>query len=90
MTGNPEHGVTLAYRKGGGVSYLSKGNLSRLLEHVDSLHGTPMSIGLFIPFKSAWFAVQEFMETNGQLPKCIEWVKDNELPEGTFPDPEAL
>ena len=31
-------------------------------------------------------AVQEFMETNGQLPKSIEWVKDTELPEGTFPD----
>jgi hypothetical protein len=35
-------------------------------------------------------AVQEFMQTNGQLPKSIEWVKDTELPEGTFPDPEAL
>lgn len=90
MTGNPEHGVTLAYRKGGGVSYLSKGDLSRLLEHVDSLHGTPMSIGLFVPFRTAWLAVQEFMETNGQLPKSIEWVKDYELPEGTFPDPEAI
>ena len=90
MTGNPEHGVTLEYRKGGGVSYMSKGDQSRLLAHVDSLHGTPMSIGLFVPFRTAWHAVQEFMETNGQLPKSIEWVKDTELPEGTFPDPEAL
>lgn len=90
MTGNPEHGVMLDYRKSGACGYYSKGDQSRLLEHVDSLHGTPMSIGLFVPFRTAWLAVQEFMETNGQLPKSIEWVKDTELPEGTFPDPEAL
>jgi hypothetical protein len=31
--------------------------------------------------------VKEFIETDGQLPKCIEWVADNDLPPGTFPDP---
>ena len=51
MTGNPEHGVMLDYRKSGTYGYYSKGDQSRLLEHVDLLHGTPMSIGLFIPFR---------------------------------------
>lgn len=32
-------------------------------------------------------AVKEFIETDGQLPKCIEWVANKDLPPGTFPDP---
>jgi hypothetical protein len=39
------------------------------------------------PFKSAWLAVKEFIETDGQLPKSIEWIANKELPVGTFPDP---
>jgi len=34
----------------------------------------------------AYEAVKEFIETDGQLPKCIEWVADKDLPPGTFPD----
>jgi hypothetical protein len=92
MTGNPEHGVNLYYSKwdgriGSRDSYSSKGDLSRLREFVRSLHGTPLSIGLFIPFKTAWSAVKEFIETNGELPKSIEWVDNRDLPPNTFPDP---
>jgi hypothetical protein len=46
-----------------------------------------MPIGLYIPFERAWLAVKEFIETDGQLPTSIEWVRTSELPEHTFPDP---
>lgn len=90
MWGHPEHGVLLIYEKVGdenSFGYCSKGDVSRLREWVRSLHDTPLPVGLFIPFAEAWKAVKEFMETEGQLPTSIEWVKGAELPEGTFPDP---
>ena len=31
--------------------------------------------------------VKEFMETDGQLPKSIEWVANSDLPPNTFPNP---
>jgi hypothetical protein len=46
-----------------------------------------MPVGLYIPFAKAWPAVKEFIETEGALPTSIEWVKNSELPPGTFPDP---
>ena len=46
----------------------------------------PATRGLFIPFPKAYEAVKEFIETGGQLPKCIEWVADEDLPPGTFPE----
>jgi hypothetical protein len=92
MVGNPEHGVTLQYSKWDGrtkkkYTYHSKGDLTRRREFVRSLHGTPLSIGLFIPFGQAWNAVKEFMETDGELPTSIAWVPGQELPPGIFPDP---
>lgn len=92
MTGHPELGVTLYYDYWDGrsqrkASFVSKGDLSRLHELVRDLHGTPSPVGLFIPFAAAWPAVKEFMETNGELPKSIAWVSDEDLPPGTFPDP---
>jgi hypothetical protein len=46
------------------------------------LHGTPLPVGLFIPFEKAWLAVKEFMETDGKLPKSIDWIEnDNCRPE---------
>ena len=45
--------------------------------------------GLFIPFPAASKALKEFMETDGQLPKSIEWVSNHDLPANTFPDPNA-
>jgi Immunity protein Imm1 len=36
---------------------------------VVSTHDTPLPIGLFVPFETAWEAVKEFIETDGELPK---------------------
>ncbi|MBM3544613.1 MAG: hypothetical protein FJX44_08945 [Alphaproteobacteria bacterium] len=90
MWGIPNLGVLLIYTKWGGgyrETYSSKGDLRRLREWVDNLHNTPLPVGLFIPFPDAYEAVKEFIETDGQLPKCIEWVANKDLPPGTFPDP---
>ncbi|MBL8565034.1 MAG: hypothetical protein JNM89_04890 [Hyphomicrobiaceae bacterium] len=90
MYGNPELGVLMQYSLVGGAprqDWFSKGDMSKLKTWVRSLHDTPLPIGLFIPFAEAWKAVKEFMETEGQFPKSIEWIKGANLPEGTFPDP---
>jgi hypothetical protein len=90
MWGHPELGVLLIYKKIGGSYgevYSSRGDLSRLKEHVRGLHDTLLPIGLFIPFENAWLAVKEFMETDGNLPKSIEWIANDKLPPGTFPPP---
>jgi hypothetical protein len=42
---------------------------------------------LFIPFRTAWPAVREFIETDGELPTSIEWIASSDLPPETFPDP---
>lgn len=91
MWGAPDLGVLLVYHKMGPSEFrdawTSKGDLSRLRKFIESRHGTPLPVGLFIPFDKAWLAVKEFMETEGALPKCIEWVRNADLPENTFPDP---
>lgn len=91
MYGNPELGVLLQYaRYGGGVprqDWFSKGPMKKARQWVRSLHDTPLPVGLFIPFDRAWLAVKEFMETDGQLPTSIDWVKSDDLPDNTFPDP---
>jgi len=90
MWGNPEHGVLLIYQNAGGSTneaYSSKGDMTRIREWVRSLHDDPLPVGLFIPFDKAWLAVKEFMETEGQLPTSVEWVRNSDLPDNTFPDP---
>jgi hypothetical protein len=90
MWGNPDLGVLLIYSKWGGglkLTYSSKGDLGRLREWVRSTHDTPLPVGLFIPFEAAWEAVREFIESDGALPKSIEWIANRDLPENTFPDP---
>jgi hypothetical protein len=92
MIGNPDLGVYLDYSKWDGrirrkYSYVSKGDLSRLRELVESLHETQLPVGVFIPFPVAWKAVKEFMETDGELPTSIEWIASRDLPPGTFPTP---
>ena len=92
LYGMPGLGVLLIYHKyGGGFSeaYTSKGDMSRLKEWVRNLHNDPLPVGLFVPFKSAWLAVKEFIGTDGALPKSIEWVANKDLPAGTFPDPRS-
>lgn len=71
MWANPDLGVLLIYTKWGGGHeqvFSSKGDLGRLREWVRGLHGTPLPVGLFIPFEVAWKAVKEFIETEGELP----------------------
>jgi hypothetical protein len=34
---------------------------------VRNLHNDPLAVGLFIPFKSAWLAVKDFIETDGEV-----------------------
>jgi hypothetical protein len=91
LWGIPGLGVLIIYERIGPpefrMLYSSKGDMSRIGELVESLHDTPLPVGLFIPFEKAWLAVQEFMETEGQLPTCIEWVRNHDLPPNTFPDP---
>jgi hypothetical protein len=90
MWGNPILGVLMIYSKWGGPyrqMFSSKGDLSRLREWVHSIQGTPLPVGLFVPFEVAWKAVKEFIETNGELPKSIEWIANDDLPPDTFPDP---
>jgi hypothetical protein len=90
MWGNPELGVLLIYSKWGGGykdTFSSKGDMSQLQTLVRSLHDTPLPVGLFIPFETAWKAVKEFIETDGELPTSIEWVANRDLPPNTFPDP---
>jgi hypothetical protein len=90
MWGNPDHGVLLIYYKWGGghkETFSSKGDLSRLRDLVRTTHDDPLPIGLFIPFRNAWSAVKEFLETDGALPRSIEWIANRDLPLNTFPDP---
>jgi hypothetical protein len=90
MWGNPDLGVLLIYSKWGGghkQMYSSKGDLGRLRQWIPSTHDTPLPVGLFIPFGEAWKAVKEFIETDGKLPKSIEWIANRDLPPNTFPDP---
>jgi hypothetical protein len=92
MWGHPDLGVLLIYQKAGGghhEAFTSKGDLSKLKQWVRTLHGDPMPIGLYIPFERAWLAVKEFIETDGQLPNSIEWVRTSDLPDQTFPDPSV-
>jgi hypothetical protein len=90
LWGNPDLGVLLIWSKWGGgykETFTSKSDMTRLRELVRSTHDTPLPVGLFIPFEQAWKAVKEFIETDGALPKSIEWVANRDLPKNTFPDP---
>ena len=89
---NPDHGIKLQYSKWDGrigekKIFHSKGDLARLTQFVRSFHRTPLSIGLFIPFETGRKAVKEFLETDGELPRSIDWVSDDELPSEVFPRP---
>ena len=91
IVGHPNLGVLLMHKKyrwGGGLkdSYVSKGNLTCLDRYYRDSSGSLLAIGLFIPFEDAWKAVKEFIETDGALPKSIDWIADRDLPPDTFPD----
>jgi hypothetical protein len=73
-------------RYGGGRAYgrHSKGDMRRLREWVKNAYDDVVPISLFIPFEKAWPAVKEFIETDGTLPKSIEWIGDRDLPLETW------
>jgi len=89
---NSEHGIKLQYSRWDGrigekKTYHSKGDLTRLKHFVRSFHRTPLSIGLFVPFEIGRKAVKEFLETDGDLPRSIDWVPEDGLPSEVFPLP---
>ena len=88
--GLPGMGNALLWTKWGGekkLTYYSRGDQARILEHTRSLHGTPLSAGLFIPFDQGWCAVRQFIETEGELPTGTAWISDRDLPPNAFPEP---
>lgn len=90
LSGHPRLGVLLIWSKWDGkrkLTYNSKGNLRRLRELTKDIHGTPISVGLFVPYDLAWKAVKKFLENDGALPRSIEWIDDRDLPPNTFPGP---
>lgn len=92
ILGKPDLGVLLFYNRWSatdGNAYYSKGDLGNLHIWVRTRHGDRMPVGLFIPFEQALKAVVEFIETDGALPKCIEWVAAADLPEDAFPEPQV-
>src|SRR5262249_15967136 len=89
---NPDLGIKLQYSKWDGRigeknTYHSKGDLTRLKQFVRSSHRTPLSIGLFVSFERGRKAVQEFLETDGERPRSIEWLSDDDLSSDVFPLP---
>ena len=90
MWGHPTLGVLLIWSKWDGKrshNFSSKGDLRRLREWVNTTHGDPMPVGLYIPYEIAWKAVKKFLENDGALPKSIAWIANSDLPPNTFPDP---
>jgi hypothetical protein len=93
LCGHPDHGVLLWYRKWGRAPTLtcgSKGDVRRLREWVETRHEDLRPIGLFISCESALMAVTEFVQRDGELPKCIEWISESDLPPEAFPDPAKI
>jgi Immunity protein Imm1 len=94
IVGKPDLGVLLLYERvsaadGYSYSYYSVGDTKMFRTLVKAKQGSRMPMGLFIPFEQALKAIVEFTQTNGALPKCIEWIAAADLPEGSFPEPEV-
>jgi len=85
LQGIEEHGVILLYWKRGYDDFYSfTGDLSRLREWIFSLSQTWMPVPLFIPAEKAWNATKEFIETEGALPRSIDWIAAIDLPPNSF------
>jgi len=88
IVGNPFHGVFFHYWRfgaGDGEAFYARGDLRRLREWVQTKDGDLLPVGLFIPFEAAWEAVKEYIERDGALPGCIEWIAEDDLPPNAFP-----
>ena len=91
MLGKPGIGVSLTYDLWDGrhhekSQWISKGDMSHHGRMVTTLEGDQYPECFFIPFVEAWNAAKEFVETEGELPKTIEWFASRDLPPNTFPD----
>ena len=89
---NPDYGIKLQYSKWDGrigekKIFHSKGDLTKLKQFVRSFHRTPLSIGLFVPFEVGRKGVKEFLDTDGELPRSIDWISEDDLPSEVFPLP---
>jgi immunity protein Imm1 of predicted polymorphic toxin system len=90
LSAHPILGVQLQWSQWDGKrghTFYAKGDLARLKQFVRNLYDDPLPVGLLVPFEVAWRAVKEFIETDGKLPKSIEWIEDEDLPTDIFPDP---
>jgi hypothetical protein len=90
IVGKPDLGVLLLYERvsaadGYSYSYYSVGDPMMFRTLVKAKPGSRMPLGLFIPFEQALKAITEFIQTNGALPKSIEWIAAADLPEGSSP-----
>jgi Immunity protein Imm1 len=88
LIGVPGYGVYISYWqsgvKTGGLNFYAKGDLARIKDCAANRRGDLFSLALLVPFSAAYSALAEFLETNGALPKCIEWVEPSEVPDA-FP-----
>ena len=90
MWGDPNLGVMLWYQRVGGgptIYQYSAGDMSRQNQWTRTLQSDLRPVSLYIPYDKAWLAVKEFMETDGQLPKCIQWISSMDVPSNSFPVP---
>ena len=90
MWGDPHLGVLLYYesiRNKQWTNCYSIGDPALQQKWTRTLHGDLMPAWLYISFRDAWPPVKEFMETDGELPKCINWINSRDIPPNTFPDP---
>ena len=67
--------------------YSSKGDLTRLHKWVHSTHDTPLPVGLFVPYETAWKAVKEFHRDRWRAAQEHRMDRNRDLPPNTFPDP---
>lgn len=80
----------MIYSKLGGLgsfAFTSKGGSSLKGRYTRTRHNDLMPLWHYIPFEEAWKAVKEFVQTDGALPKSIEWISNKNLDEDTFPVP---
>jgi hypothetical protein len=90
IQGHPDLGVLLQWQRTGRIpieTYYSRGDLTKLMQWVKDTNGYRHSVGLFIPFETAWLAIKEFMERDGALPSAIKWIRSGDIPKEVFPPP---
>lgn len=93
IQGDLRQGVLLFYHISGGgrwVAKYSKGDTTKWRQWIETPQGDQMPIALFIPFETAWTAINEFIERDGILPQSIEWIADQDLPEYAFRSDRAV